>query len=129
MNQIVQSKINKFDSDLLSLLGDNYLDTIIYGSNSLDDFRIGKSDIDFCVVLKNDLSDNEIIKIIKLHERYQLEADNEITYFEGYYYPEIALIDLDATISGYKIAANRKNWRKMDKFMSNCFELIQFSTI
>jgi len=128
MNNFIQSKIAAFDNDLETILGEKYLDTIIYGSFSLDDFRIGKSDIDFCVVLEKDLTEDDIEKIIQLHETYNSRNDKDISYFEGYYYPRSALIDLDAEISGYKIAANRNMWRKMNKFLSNCFELIQFST-
>jgi len=128
MNEVVKVKVAQFDRDMQLILGDNYLDTIIYGSNSLDDFHIGKSDIDFCVVVQNDLSDSEIEKIINLHEVYRNRNDIEIAFFEGYYYPRKALIDLNAKITGYKVAADRTMWRKMDKFLSNCFELIQFST-
>jgi hypothetical protein len=75
MNQIVESKVAVFENDINQILGNNYLDLIIYGSCSLDDFTIGKSDIDFCVVLETDLSDDEIERIICLHESYRQRTD------------------------------------------------------
>ena len=92
MNEVVKVKVAQFDRDMQLILGDNYLDTIIYGSNSLDDFHIGKSDIDFCVVVQNDLSDSEIEKIINLHEVYRNRNDIEIAFFEGYYYPSYLVL-------------------------------------
>lgn len=71
MLDIVRKTFAAFDNDLSHVLGENYLDIVVYGSSTLDAFESHRGDLDFVVITRNDLSDTEIDSLFRLHDGYR----------------------------------------------------------
>jgi len=111
---------------LNKILKNKYLDIILYGSNVLNDFIPHRGDIDFIIVLEENLSDTNIDDIFNLHDIYRSKFYNNLEYqLEGIYYPKSILKNIDHEFIGCYIGTGRNGWKKITKFQNNCFDLIQ----
>ncbi len=129
MLDIVRKTFAAFDNDLSHVLGENYLDIVVYGSSTLDAFESHRGDLDFVVITRNDLSDTEIDSLFRLHDGYREKKGNYLEYqLEGTYYPEKAMRDIRADFVGCYIGSGRKGWRRITQFSNNVFDVLQFRT-
>ena len=90
MTEIMLKTLDLFDHDLRKIFKDKYLDIVIHGSVALNDFTPHRGDIDFIVILKEDMTKREIDEI-RLHDMYR-SIDSNIDgslecQLEGTYYP------------------------------------------
>jgi hypothetical protein len=126
MIKVVSKTLKQFDYDLNNILKNNYLDIILYGSNTLNNFVPHRGDIDFIVILKDDISDIEINGIFNLHDIYRSRKYNNLEYqLEGMYYPVKVLENICCKFVGCYIGTGRKGWKKIFRFQNNVFDLIQ----
>ena len=126
MIDIVKKTLEQFDLDLKRILMNNYLDIILYGSTSLGYFAPNYGDIDFIVVLRENLNDDRINLIYELHDEYRSKKFNNLEYqLEGVYYPKNVLENINLDFIGCYIGTGRKGWRKTTEFQLNVFDLIQ----
>ena len=129
MLKIVKETLKQFDYDLREILNENYLDIILYGSNVLNDFIPHYGDIDFIVVLNENLSDLNIEDIFNLHEIYRSKKYNNLEYqLEGVYYPINVLKNIYEEFIGCYIGTGRKGWKKIIKFQNSFLDLIQLKS-
>jgi len=68
---MIDDTLSLFHKDVYRILGDKFYDFFIWGSVVLNDFKNGKGDIDFVVVLNDEINDAEINKIVELHDKYR----------------------------------------------------------
>jgi hypothetical protein len=123
---IVLETLKQFNFDLKQILENKYLDIILYGSNSINSFTPNRWDIDFIVILDNDLNNSEIDKIFELHDNYRARKYRNLEHqLEGVYYPVKVLEKIDSNIVGCYIGTGRKGWEKITSFQNNYFDLIQ----
>jgi len=127
MEELIQKTLDQFETDLKSILSTKYIDILIYGSIVLNDFTPHKGDIDFVVIIENDLNENEIKQIYSLHEKYRNNIFNNLEYqLEGVYYPIAVLTNPFIDFIGCYIGTRRKGWKQITKNVHNCFDMIQF---
>jgi len=123
---IIDETLKQFDSDLTNILNEKYKDILIYGSVSINSFIPHHGDIDFIVILNDDLTEFEINKIYNLHEKYRKKDYSNLEYqLEGSYYPEAILLNINKIIIGCYIGTGRKGWKKIGTFQQNYIDLIQ----
>jgi hypothetical protein len=126
MIKVVSKTLKQFDYDLNNILKNNYLDIILYGSNTLNNFIPHRGDIDFIVILKDDINDIEINELFNLHDIYRSKKYNNLEYqLEGLYYPVKVLENIYCEFVGCYIGTGRKGWKKITRFQNNVFDLIQ----
>jgi len=114
--------INEFVDRVKEILDNNLLSIIISGSVALGGYIYGKGDIDFFVVTKQDMSDNDYEEIIKLHERLRAGELGPLgIQLEGLYCPLKMMEDpRQYTGLGCYIGTSRKGWKQISKsVMSN----------
>jgi hypothetical protein len=126
MQKILAETLKQFNNDLRRNLKENYLDIILYGSSTINDFVPNKGDIDFIVILEKDLTEMEINLLFELHDEYRSKKYGNLEYqLEGTYYPEKILEKIDDTFVGCYIGTGRKGWKEIISFQNNVFDLIQ----
>jgi hypothetical protein len=105
----------EFAHEVTKIMGNNLKSIIIYGSVSLGDFRRGKGDIDFVCITKNDLTDNEITKIIELHDNIRGGSLGELgVQLEGAYYTVSMVSNIKKnTGRGYYMGTSRRGWKEV----------------
>ena len=126
MESIFLETIDQFNHDLRRILGNNYIDILLYGSSTINSFTPHSGDIDFVVLVNENLNDNEIGLIFDLHDYYRTKELMNLAYqLEGMYYPISVLKDNTLGFIGCYIGTGRKGWKKITKFQNNVFDLIQ----
>jgi predicted nucleotidyltransferase len=78
-------------TNVQAILGDRLVGMYLYGSLSLGDFDPGSSDVDFWVVMDEDLPEEALVRLRDMHETI---AASELPYaqrLEGSYIPRAAL--------------------------------------
>ena len=129
MIEIVKNTLKQFDHDLKNKLGKNYLDIILYGSVVLNDFIPHRGDIDFIVILEENLPETNIDDIFEMHDIYRSGCYDNLEYqLEGAYYPKKILKNIYEEFVGCYIGTGRKGWKKLIKFQNNYFDLIEIKT-
>ena len=125
MIDIVHKTLEQFDYDLGNILKEKYLDIILYGSSVSDNFEPNRGDIDFIVVLRDNLNDDEINSIFELHDIYRSKQYSNLEYqLEGLYYLKNVLQKPEIEFTGCYIGSTRTGWKKVTSFLNNCFDLI-----
>lgn len=81
----VNNAIKKLNDLIKGILGDNYFGMYIHGSLALGDFDTNTSDIDFMVVVNNQLSQNDFLKLKQMHENFRNSDSYWSNRFEGSY--------------------------------------------
>lgn len=123
MNSEINNVLKIFIEELKKIFKDKLYSFLIYGSVVLNDFTVGKGDIDFMVVLNDDINEFEINKIISLHENlrnYKLGILGK--QLEGSYYTKQMFIDRNRNHQGYYVGTSRKGWRVVNNINVNCFD-------
>jgi len=132
MTEIILKTLDLFDHDLRKIFKDKYLDIVIHGSVTLNDFTPHRGDIDFIVILKEDMTKREIGEIFKLHDMYRSidsNIDGILEYqLEGTYYPINVLRNINDDIVGCYIGTRRQGWKEITRFSHNVFDLIQIKS-
>jgi hypothetical protein len=122
----VLDTLKSFDYDLCKILKEKYLDILLYGSSTINGFTPNQGDIDFIVVLKDNLVKSEINLIFELHENYRSGKSINLEHqLEGTYYPKKILEDIKIDICGCYVGTGRQGWKMITSFQHNCFDLIQ----
>ncbi|KFZ26895.1 MAG: Nucleotidyltransferase domain protein [Candidatus Izimaplasma bacterium HR2] len=108
MNKELHQVVNKFKEDISSLLEQEVIDVIIYGSAVRGGFNPFDSDIDFIVFVDRKLSSKDISKLLKYHLmlRGKLTLDKLL---EGRY----MAIEDGNVINGYYVGTNSKGWKEI----------------
>ena len=94
----INSVLSSLLADVRRILGDRLVGVYLDGSLALGDFVLGRSDIDFDVVITELLPDKVVSALFEMHQRL---AANELPWgdeLEGSYLPLEALRHLDQCI-------------------------------
>lgn len=83
----IQQILELLKEGLLGILGENLVGLYLMGSLTYGDFNRGSSDIDFFVVVKNTLTDNELDELEILHNEIGSEFPEWSKRIEGSYVP------------------------------------------
>lgn len=110
MNETVRNVVEKFNLDLTGIFGNRLLDIIVYGSSVRGGFSIETSDIDFIVLIENDLSNIDQENIQNLHIEYR-NSESVVSLLEGRY---IGLVN-DKFSNGYYVGTNPKGWKPINQ--------------
>lgn len=81
MNESIKEVLPEFKEGLKSILGEKFVDLILFGSYAREDYSAG-SDIDLLLVVKDKLSLEEREKISDFSSNLSLEHDTVITCFD-----------------------------------------------
>lgn len=104
-----------FHRRLKRILGNKVKDIIIHGSAANDSFVRGKGDIDFLVLLSQDVSESEYDEIIDYHQKSRLNQNLE-SQLEGSY---VVLSDCKNYVNGgIYIGSTESRWKR---FTGDCF--------
>ncbi|MBU1093602.1 MAG: nucleotidyltransferase domain-containing protein [Firmicutes bacterium] len=106
MNEVVKNVVEQFNKDLSGIFGNRLLEIIIYGSSVRGGFCPDSSDIDFIVLIKSELSNDDQMKIQNLHTQYR-KSKSIVSLFEGRYIG----LENDKVTSGYYVGTNPKGWK------------------
>ena len=126
--KIISHTMMEFSNRLKVILEDNLVSVILFGSAVLCDFTPGKGDLDFVVVVRNDLSNDDCNKLFELHDLMRTGKKGVLAkQLEGTYYP-INIIKNPKTSKafGCYVGTSRKGWKRID---SNCNSLIDYLII
>lgn len=74
-------RINIFKNKIVNILGGNIESMYLYGSVVLDDFQYGWSDIDVCIIVKQDISQSQTERLLHIREELAVEYRNDIFVF------------------------------------------------
>lgn len=116
MDKEILGTIKKFDDDISKILKVDILDILIHGSTVSGGFIKGKGDIDFTVLTKSIISEEQTQQIFQLHRNYR-RSKSLARQLEGCYYsvdPESKEIN-----GGVYIGTNEKRWRTLYKLEHN----------
>jgi hypothetical protein len=84
--EITQPLVADLFNGIYQILGDNLLGLYLGGSLAIGDFDEDRSDLDFLVVAKGELSDDSIRRLHKLHDSVRASNKNRLyTNYEGIY--------------------------------------------
>jgi len=112
-----------FTKHLQCIFKDKLYSILIYGSVVLNDFRLGKGDIDFLVVLKENISELEIKKIVQLHEDLRNDKLGLLgKQLEGSYYTIQMFNSKSDNDQGYYVGTSRNGWKKISKVNLNSYD-------
>ena len=128
ISNAVSHTMTEFSNGLKDILEDNLVSVILFGSAVLGDFTPGKGDLDFVVVVRNDLSYSDCNKIFRFHDRLRTgEKGTLAAQLEGTYYP-VATIENPKYNKAYGcyVGTGRKGWKQID---SNCNNMADYSII
>ncbi|MCF7924284.1 MAG: nucleotidyltransferase domain-containing protein [Candidatus Izimaplasma sp.] len=106
----VEKAISKFNNDLKVLFGSRVIDIIIYGSVVRGGFNKNRSDIDFIVFLKDEITTVDAKSIIELHKKYR-SIGKLTSLLEGRY---LGLVD-NKFINGFYVGTNPEGWINIDE--------------
>jgi len=82
--------LHELVASIRQAVGDNFIGAYLQGSFAVGDFD-QHSDADFVIAIKNDLSENEVAELQRVHERiYGLESE-WARHLEGSYFPAAIL--------------------------------------
>ena len=79
----------------------------------LGDFRPGEIDLDYIVVVTENLSDAEVADVMKLHDLYRSEQDSMVRWLEGTIGPAHVMANQKESFVGCYIGTRRSGWRKV----------------
>jgi hypothetical protein len=123
----IEGTLRRFDADVAGIFGNRYVDLLLCGSVVLGDYAPGRGDIDFVVVVKDDLREGEIAAIFEAHDRYRAERDTLAWQLEGCYYPEAIVRDRSARAVGCYIGTRRKGWKRIGGDAHNPFDWLMLA--
>lgn len=127
----MRHSIELMKDSIISILKENVLAIYLYGSVSIDDFKLGWSDIDILCITNQLISDDEAEQLVTLRQRLLKEDENN-KYFRSFEGAIVSLIELqnnDYTkvvywgTSGQKVTSNYY----FDYFSQ--YELIKFGLL
>jgi hypothetical protein len=87
----VNAVLHSLLADVQAILGDQFVALYLYGSLSSGDFDPTISDIDFCVVTKDEIPESLIPQLEAMHKKYAASDDHWAHKLEGSYIPQEAL--------------------------------------
>ena len=119
-----QKSINRIIQEISSILSGNEISIYLYGSSVLDDFRFGWSVIDILVLTKNQISEEQAKKLVKLRQ-IMLESEPDNEYYRSF---EGSMLTLNAFIS--KSSDRVVYWgtsgeRIADSYTFNSFDMLE----
>lgn len=82
----LDSILNEYALKVRQVLSDNFVGFYLQGSLAIGDFDL-TSDIDFIVVIKNDLNDNEVSRIQQTHQQTYAQNNQWVKHFEYSFFP------------------------------------------
>ncbi len=94
----INSVLTRLLADVRQILGDRLVGMYLGGSLALGDFVLGRSDIDFDVVVTELLPDNVVSALFEMHQRLAASESPWGDELEGSYLPLEALRHLDQYI-------------------------------
>lgn len=106
----VEKTISQFNNDLKVLFESRITDIIIYGSVVRGGFNKNRSDIDFIVILKDEITIMDIESIEGLHRKYRA-TKNLTSILEGRY---LGLTN-NVFVNGYYVGTNPKGWKQISE--------------
>lgn len=87
----VNAVLQQLQTNVQTILGEQFIGLYLYGSLSSGDFNLNSSDVDFVVVTAATLPDNTIADLEKMHARLMTSSLKWATKLEGSYMPQHAL--------------------------------------
>lgn len=107
--------LQQFSENVFAILSENIESVILYGSVVLHDFIPGKGDIDFVVITKKDLTDQQCSELIKYHDELRSGKYGDLAVqLEGAYYPYSIIQDpLQNKGKGLYIGTSRSGWKQI----------------
>lgn len=128
ISNLVLHTMTEFSNGLKDILEGNLVSVILFGSAVLRDFTPGKGDLDFVVVVRDDLSNDDCNNLFQFHDRLRAGEKGALaTQLEGTYYPA-AIIENPKSNKAYGcyVGTGRKGWKRVD---SNCNSMADYSII
>jgi GNAT superfamily N-acetyltransferase/predicted nucleotidyltransferase len=110
MRNDVKKTIDLFKDQLNENFGSRLIDIIIYGSVIRGGFNEDSSDIDFIVLIQDELFTNDIKFIETLHKKYR-KSNTLSRLLEGRY---VGLRN-DKFVNGYYVGTNQKGWKPISE--------------
>lgn len=123
----MKNAIDKMKNSLLDILGDNLLAIYLFGSVTLDDFKLGWSDIDILCFTNCEITQKQADLLVNLRQAL-LKSDKNNLYYRSF---EGAIVSFDEFLNKqYKrvIYWGTSGEKITDKYYFDCFsqyELIQ----
>ena len=121
--EVAQKTFDQFKYDLAEILGDNLYEVIIFGSYVLDDFHLGKGDLDYMVATNEDLDLETNSRLFELHEKYRREKKLYLHQLEGTFYPKHFLKELTLPFTGCYVGTTRSGWSTISSFRNSFIDL------
>jgi hypothetical protein len=87
----VNSVLQEFVGDIQSSLGDRFVGLYLYGSLAIGDFDPETSDIDFLVLTRDELPDDQFESLKELHARFNQSGSTWSNRIEAAYIPLFVL--------------------------------------
>lgn len=117
INEEVLHVMSMFSGEISRIIKDNLLSVLLYGSTTLNDFTIGKGDIDFVVITKDNLSNDECEDLISFHDLMRNGIYGELAVqLEGAYFSyDMISQPYKSKGLGLYIGTNRKGWKKIER--------------
>ena len=124
INAKVAYEMAVYEKDLVLIFNDELLAIILHGSVVLNDFREGKGDLDFVVIIKDAITDEQTIGIENLHKNYRIKKHGQLLYqLEGTYYPiNVVKNPSNCKASGFYIGTNINNWKIINKSVNSMMD-------
>jgi len=119
----IQNELDGFKLDLIELLRHNLVQIYITGSYSLDDFRVGRGDLDFIVVTKAEIAEKKVPAIWTLFESYRYGKSVIKRQLEGTFIPIKKLIEPKSDALCLYVGTSRQGWRTTHLFPNAMIDL------
>lgn len=117
----MKKSIDIMVNTIKNILSENLLSIYIYGSYTLDDFKLGWSDIDILVLTKNSISESQLDILLHLRQTL-LEKEPTNLYYRSF---EGAILPIDTFIN--KKTDNVVYWGTKGEKVKESYSLDSFS--